>query len=61
MNERAINLDRKIVIERTYAASIEDVWELWTSQAKSEGQSLSLSRLLMGRYERWTRSYLSIL
>ena len=24
--------DRKIVIERTYAASIEDVWELWTTK-----------------------------
>lgn len=23
--------DRKIVIERTYEASIEDVWELWTT------------------------------
>jgi uncharacterized protein YndB with AHSA1/START domain len=24
--------DRKIVIERTYVASIEDVWELWTTK-----------------------------
>jgi len=24
--------DRKIVIERTYAASIDDVWELWTTK-----------------------------
>jgi uncharacterized protein YndB with AHSA1/START domain len=24
--------DRKIVIERTYKASIEDVWELWTTK-----------------------------
>ena len=24
--------DRKIVIERTYLASIEDVWELWTTK-----------------------------
>ena len=24
--------DRKIVIERRYAASIEDVWELWTTK-----------------------------
>jgi len=24
--------DRKIVIERTYQASIEDVWELWTTR-----------------------------
>ena len=24
--------DHKIVIERTYAASIEDVWELWTTK-----------------------------
>ncbi len=24
--------DRKIVIERTYEASIEDVWELWTTK-----------------------------
>jgi uncharacterized protein YndB with AHSA1/START domain len=24
--------DRRIVIERTYAASIEDVWELWTTK-----------------------------
>lgn len=23
--------DRKVVIERTYAASIEDIWELWTT------------------------------
>lgn len=24
--------DRKIVIERTYAASIEDLWDLWTTK-----------------------------
>jgi len=24
--------DHKIVIERTYEASIEDVWELWTTR-----------------------------
>jgi uncharacterized protein YndB with AHSA1/START domain len=24
--------DRKIIIERTYAASIDDVWELWTTK-----------------------------
>ena len=24
--------DQKIVIERTYEASIEDVWELWTTR-----------------------------
>ena len=27
--------DHKIVIERTYAASIEDVWELWTTKRVS--------------------------
>jgi uncharacterized protein YndB with AHSA1/START domain len=25
-------MDGKVVIERTYAASIEDVWELWTTR-----------------------------
>lgn len=28
--------DRKIVIERTYTASINDVWELWTTKAGIE-------------------------
>jgi uncharacterized protein YndB with AHSA1/START domain len=28
--------DRKIVIERTYAASIEEVWELWTTNSGIE-------------------------
>ncbi len=28
--------DRKIVIERTYVASIEEVWELWTTKAGIE-------------------------
>ena len=28
--------DRKIVIERTYEASIEDVWELWTTRVGIE-------------------------
>jgi uncharacterized protein YndB with AHSA1/START domain len=28
--------DRKIVIERTYAASIEEVWELWTTKSGIE-------------------------
>ncbi len=28
--------DHKIVIERTYAASIEDVWELWTTKGGIE-------------------------
>jgi uncharacterized protein YndB with AHSA1/START domain len=28
--------DHKIVIERTYEASIEDVWELWTTRSPSE-------------------------
>ena len=28
--------DRKIVIERTYTASIEDVWELWTTNSGIE-------------------------
>ena len=33
MNERANKRpDRKVVIERTYAASIEEVWELWTTK-----------------------------
>jgi uncharacterized protein YndB with AHSA1/START domain len=33
MNDRAKKgSERKIVIERIYAASIEDVWELWTTE-----------------------------
>jgi uncharacterized protein YndB with AHSA1/START domain len=33
MNQKANNRrDGKVVIERTYAASIEDVWELWTTE-----------------------------
>ncbi len=33
MNEKANKRpDAKAVIERTYAASIEDVWELWTTE-----------------------------
>jgi uncharacterized protein YndB with AHSA1/START domain len=33
MNEKANERpDRKTVIERTYAASIEEVWELWTTK-----------------------------
>lgn len=33
MSGRSISQsDRKIVIERKYAASIEDVWELWTTK-----------------------------
>jgi hypothetical protein len=32
-NNRSHN---KIVIERRYEASIEDVWELWTTRSPSE-------------------------
>ena len=33
MTEKANNRsDHKIVIERTYEASIEDIWELWTTR-----------------------------
>jgi uncharacterized protein YndB with AHSA1/START domain len=33
MNQEANNRrDGKVVIERTYATSIEDIWELWTTE-----------------------------
>jgi uncharacterized protein YndB with AHSA1/START domain len=32
MNTRALRSEEKIVIERSYQASIEDVWALWTTK-----------------------------